>query len=259
MTSETITITFCDRGENHVGMEKLGTYADEGFSLGDLLKIKKIFEDNNCLVELYDLNYPIENLNQYPDDEAYFLIVRKGADHILSESGLDSNSTDLFEELVSLDWDSKALMYGRVVNKHARHNLCFASKNRKPNYAEGKGRIVSFKNLPLLNTVRSKIKEIVGQKVPKLVAEGNYYYDNTKCGIGYHGDAERKIVVGLRLGATIPLKFQWFQNSKSVGEKISFKIKHGDIYFMSEKATGNDWKQKLVHTLRHAAGSEKYC
>ena len=31
--------------------------------------------------------------------------------------------------------------------------------------------------------------------MPPLVAEANYYYDLEKCGIGYHGDAERRIVV----------------------------------------------------------------
>jgi hypothetical protein len=30
------------------------------------------------------------------------------------------------------------------------------------------------------------------------------------------------------------------------------------LYVMSEKATGFDWKRSSVHTLRHAAGCEKY-
>jgi hypothetical protein len=31
-----------------------------------------------------------------------------------------------------------------------------------------------------------------------------------------------------------------------------------DIYAMSEKATGFDWKKKTIVTLRHAAGCKKY-
>ena len=44
----------------------------------------------------------------------------------------------------------------------------------------------------------------------KSLGEGNYYYDIKKCGIGFHGDAERRKVVGIRLGDSIPLHFQWF-------------------------------------------------
>jgi hypothetical protein len=32
----------------------------------------------------------------------------------------------------------------------------------------------------------------------------------------------------------------------------------GDLYVMSEKTTGRDWKTKSIYTLRHAAGCEKY-
>ena len=32
----------------------------------------------------------------------------------------------------------------------------------------------------------------------------------------------------------------------------------GDIYIMSEKAVGSDWRKSSMYTLRHAAGSNKY-
>jgi hypothetical protein len=43
------------------------------------------------------------------------------------------------------------------------------------------------------------------------------YYDVSKCGIGFHGDAERIKVIAIRLGESMPLHYQWFQNSKPVG------------------------------------------
>jgi hypothetical protein len=43
-----------------------------------------------------------------------------------------------------------------------------------------------------------------------------------------------------------------------ISQRIDFDLHHGDIYVMDEKATGNDWKKKLIPTLRHAAGAEKY-
>jgi len=44
----------------------------------------------------------------------------------------------------------------------------------------------------------------------------------------------------------------------SNGEKISIPLKSGDIYIMSEKATGNDWKKTTIATLRHATGCKKF-
>ena len=32
----------------------------------------------------------------------------------------------------------------------------------------------------------------------------------------------------------------------------------GDIYIMSEKAVGSDWRKSSMYTLRHAAGCNKY-
>ena len=80
----------------------------------------------------------------------------------------------------------------------------------------------------------------------------------SKCGIGFHGDSERKKVIGVRLGASIPLHFQWFHKSKPIGERVKIMLSHGDMYVMSEKATGYDWKSSSKITLRHAAGSKKY-
>ena len=86
----------------------------------------------------------------------------------------------------------------------------------------------------------------------------NYYYNIDECGIGFHGDTERKIVICARLGATIPIHFQWFHRHKPIGSRKIFTPNHGDIYIMSEKAVGNDWRKSSLYTLRHAAGSTKY-
>ena len=39
---ETITLTFGECAENHVGMEKLGEIGEEGYSFEELLKIKNL-------------------------------------------------------------------------------------------------------------------------------------------------------------------------------------------------------------------------
>jgi len=54
------------------------------------------------------------------------------------------------------------------------------------------------------------------------------------------------------------LHFQWYQNSKPIGENICFELYSGDFYIMSAKAVGQDWQKRLIPTLRHAAGCKKY-
>jgi alkylated DNA repair dioxygenase AlkB len=98
---------------------------------------------------------------------------------------------------------------------------------------------------------------LFGPKSFELKCELNYYYDD-KTGIGFHGDTERNIVVGLRLGQPIPLVFAWFHKTKPISEKITLNLNAGDLYILSHKAVGNDWKKQNLMTLRHAAGSKKY-
>ncbi len=66
------------------------------------------------------------------------------------------------------------------------------------------------------------------------------------------------MVIGVRFGASMPLCFNWFHRFKHVGEKFTIQLNHGDLYIMSEKAVGQDWKKSSQLTLRHSAGCPKY-
>ena len=113
--------------------------------------------------------------------------------------------------------------------------------------------------MPLLNKLREILPTYFGEKACNLYCEGNQYYDLEECGIGFHGDSERRIVIAARLGnESMPLHYQWFQKSLPIGERIKIMLNPGDVYLMSEKAVGTDWMKKLVPTLRHAAGAHKF-
>jgi len=250
----TITITFGDQAENHVGMEKLGNLAESGYSAEELEKFyDKYSKTIQCeLIELNDV-LPKSITNA---ERANVLILRQGVKHLLNNQ--ENCTNELRRQLEALSWDTKAKMYGRIVNKHARHNLCFAEYAQEPDYEAGKGRVVDFDQVPLLEQFRDRLVDFFGERVRSIVAEGNLYYDTSKCGIGYHGDAERKIVIALRLGASIPLHYHWFHQGDPVGSTMQLMLYHGDVYLMSEKATGFDWKRKKQPTLRHAAGCKKF-
>lgn len=257
MTSYTdaMTLTFGDVAENHTRMQKLGGLSEHGFSLDDLNHISGYFD--NC--EIIDLKEYIgeefEHLKATTED-AHVLIIKNGINQMFEDEFF---SDKLYNEQARLERDTKAVMYGRVVNKHARHNLCFGYESQEPDYENGKGRVYAFNELPYLNQVLEKFYEITGKSGTDLYAEGNYYYNPSKTGIGYHGDTERRIVMGVRLGVSVNLCYGWYYGGKAAGEKVAMPtLEHGDIYIMSEKAVGNDWKKKKILTLRHAAGCKKY-
>jgi hypothetical protein len=253
---KTFTLTFGDQGENHVGMQKIGSLIDEGFSIDEILKIKDKFDKKGYKTEYYILNDLLPKEVGDDIEKAGIVVVRNGLNMLLDN--MENGSDLFFNEQDRLSKDSKALMRGRVVNKHARYNLCFSDFSQKADFDKGKGTVINFKDLNLLNTVRNNISKYFGKKGNNLIAEGNYYYDTSLCGIGYHGDSERKVVIGIRVGKTMPLHFRWYNKHEIVSSTLKISLNHGDIYFSSEKAVGFDWKRSSKYTLRHAAGCDKF-
>jgi len=221
-----ITITFSDVVENGVGMEKIGNNSKK---LGEKFTPEYLKELSNKYVdsEIVDLRlrtkYIPEGLTRNDVDEACILVIRNFCDlinesdnSIENDSSVKSDSSavesdtcladNILNELLSKTWDSKAIFRGQVKNKNARHNLCFADRSQKPKYEEGKGTIVNFKNLPHLSKAREKLNDLLPSPFT-LYAEGNLYYDISKTYIGLHGDTERNVVIGLRLGDQIPLHY----------------------------------------------------
>ena len=90
------------------------------------------------------------------------------------------------------------------------------------------------------------------------MAEGNLYYDRRKTGVGFHGDKERMKVIGLRLGAPMSMTWTWYYRTKPRGLNIQLQLQPGDIYCMSQKTVGTDWKYETYYTLRHAAGASYF-
>ncbi len=258
-----LTLTFGDMAENHVGMEQLGKLVNkgEGFNFDDLMNIKTKMEAIGGICELTSLDLYMDVNEWDPNDEvepAHVLIIKDGVNLLLKNCS-DYSANDMFREQIALDVDRQAFMYGRVVEKHARWNLCFDDESREPDYENGKGRIIGYNEVPITKKLYEQFTTHFGEKATNLKGEGNYYYDIRKCGIGFHGDSERRKVIGVRLGEnSMPLHYQWFKDGNPVGDRIVLNMNGGDIYIMSEKAVGTDWKKKKVFTLRHATGSNKF-
>jgi len=239
---ETISITFGECAENNIGMQLIGKKAIESLSVYDFQNVISKF-GNAC--EIHDLSFD--------GKVAHFCIIRNGVNLF----GEDKDK--IFEELLKLPYDKQMLFRGKVVNKIPRWNSCFSDFSQDPHIIEGKGTVIDFRNSPL-SGLRDKIS-LFGSKANKLNAELNYYYDVNKCGIGWHIDNERKVVICARFGASMLMSFSWFgklnptEKTKAIGPKFDFVLNHGDIYAMTD--SGHYIGKNKVH-LRHAAGCKKY-
>ena len=284
MNSERISLTMAPGGENHRGNQLIGRMPikGEGFKYSDIEimgeKIRKSMGDN---VEVLNLN-TLSDVNVIKElgneDQARVLILRNWASK--------DTTKQIYKECVENKWDSKYLdpnkyrteikdgkevrIRGRVMNKLARTNLCYvAGMSQEPEYIEGKGTIIDLNTKSTLNSEVSKLRTTLqtalveggsDSKVEINVVEGNRYYDLKKTGIGFHGDTERVVVICLTIGGGggYPMRFQWFKDGMPIGNSIDLALNDGDVYIMSEKSVGADWKLRSKYTLRHSAGAEKY-
>ena len=248
-----ITVTLGDRAENGPGMQMIGKDVGEGngLSYSRLKEMQSTLKEmgiRTCLLHLKGLLPP-----DYREkaDPAYLLVGYNAAENL-------SSMLEMEDELSSLCFDTQALMRGRVKNKNARHNLCLSNFEQAANIPEGKGTVYNIESLPHLNNLRAKIEEMMG--CGTLQGELNHYFNSSKCGIGWHGDSERRVVAAIRFGDSsgkdVPISYQWYMEGKPVGSQIDVALNPGDFYAMSEKAVGNDWRKRKRLTLRHAAGKK---
>ena len=252
----TITLTFGEGANSNYRMQQLGTIWPRGLHMEELESIEAYFKDMGAVTELHRL---ADALGLDEHDNAGVLIVRRGAE----QWGCDADT--LYHEQRVLDHDKMMMSYKKVVNKKARYNLCFSAEAQEPNYEEGISRVVSYADVPCTSLLRDRFTELLINKTavgipggpPHLQCEGNYYYKSS-CGIGYHGDTQRKVVIGVRLGRSMPLCYQWYKQFQKVGDRVSLMLDHGDLFFMTDKAAGGDWKRPSIYTLRHAAGAAQY-
>jgi hypothetical protein len=166
------------------------------------------------------------------------------------------------DELLSFDWDTQYfdVRRNRVLNKHARHNVCFDTNPQIADFPNKQGTLIAWDAVPITSSIRNGLPLFLGPKAHNLKGEGNKYINVLKNGIGPHGDSERKKVAMWRIGASAYLCFRPHQNHLPIGRPLPLLLHDGDLLFMSQKAGGFDWKlhKNNLITWRHAAGAHKF-
>jgi len=230
---------------------------ENGFSIAELRKIKQTIEEAGGCAELVMVSDALPS-GLREANEAATLIVRNGAGLLL---GRASAANELRSEQAAVAYD-KLFWNARqkkTLNKQARYNVVFGPEAVAHDATYEQPTVHPLRALPLLDGVRSVLPQWLGAKAEGLYAEGNHYYEK-KSGIGFHGDAERKVVICLSLGSSATLRYQWRKPNSSAPfrEPVDVTVHHGDVYIMSEKATGNDWMSRSKYRVVHGAGARTY-
>ena len=166
------------------------------------------------------------------------------------------------DEILAVEWDKEE--YSKYtngpVNSRARYKLCFAPSMKKlkrpSDIPNRKGTVYSIDNFPLLKNMHDVMSEMVeymyGKEI-QLFVEGNYYYNLDKTYIEFHRDKERALTIACRFGDSFPALFAWYVGSQRISKVFNLELNSGDIYLMSEYATGNRIGEAGL-AVKHAAG-----
>lgn len=181
---------------------------------------------------------------------AYVLLVRKIVPKILPED-------TIFDELCSKRNDKKQFTRRGIMDMKSRWRLKVADKSQEPDYTtSGRGIVHSFEDMPCASALRNFLLKVartggVDKMSSPLSAEAAIFHAQYKpsqrkyvrcSGIGFHGD-ERKLIIGASVGDETILEFHAYRNRLFTGKPVTIQLGHGDMYFMSQAASGHDWTQ----------------
>ena len=163
----------------------------------------------------------------------------------------------LLETFKTTKFDSFTKMYGKVCDAHSRHIVYFDETAVAPSREDCQHTVLAWGDQPQLAGILDWMRSTLGNCDDITIGCGLKYPDIDRCGISWHGDAERKKTALVRLGPNSerhPLHFAWFHKHDRVSEVVSIHLSHGDMVLYSDKAMGYDWKKSSIPTVRHATG-----
>eukprot|EP00656_Telonema_subtile_P024188 TRINITY_DN2613_c0_g2_i10.p1 TRINITY_DN2613_c0_g2~~TRINITY_DN2613_c0_g2_i10.p1 ORF type:complete len:227 (-),score=44.77 TRINITY_DN2613_c0_g2_i10:424-1104(-) len=199
-------ITFGEVAILHVGGVEIGTMREQGFSVPELEEARDRIraEGGECELVMVSDALP-EKLRAA--HLAATLVIRNGTQLLLKSK---SSADELLSEQDGIAYDRKFYntRQKKTMNKQARYNVVFGEADVTASEDYQQPTVHGLSGLPRLAAVREALPELLGPKAAGLNAEGNHYYQQGS-GIGFHGDAERKIVICVSLGSTSTLRYQW--------------------------------------------------
>lgn len=157
-------------------------------------------------------------------------------------------TNNIYQEALGINWDKKVLLRNKVVNRIGKYAITIDNFPEEPNYEQGQYRVISYDSLPKTNKLKNKLSLVFNQDA--LECQGEYYCDQEKLKLKYQGSKVNNMMC-VHLGNSIQLSYKWFFANKPVSDDMKIILEHGDLYIMSEKATGHDYKLKKNPILKY--------
>jgi hypothetical protein len=145
-----MTLTFGEVAESHVGMQKIGSMAEKGFSYEELLQAQQYFESRGCDTLLVHLNQflpqsgcdvieqeQLQIAKTDPKSKPDILVARNGMKCLID----DDQGIYMLTEMLMFQWDKNLFNARRKVvqQKLARYNLNFDHVGQTANLKRGLG------------------------------------------------------------------------------------------------------------------------
>jgi hypothetical protein len=149
---------------------------------------------------------------------------------------------------------------GKVCDAHTRHLAYIGPQAQDADPETGQQPVRTWGQLPASAAVRDYVNEVLGDTECQ-VGCALRYPNIFECGIGWHGDAERRKSIVVRVGnnsAKNPLFFMWFRHWDAISKPIPVHLEHGEVAVACEVAVGTDWKSSSIPTVRHATGFTRH-
>lgn len=248
-------LMFCDIANHGHGMQQIGNICDSGFTNEHLLWMCSNINSDKAV--LYNVTSILpKTLYQIPDS---YVLVLKG---FFTEQANSLYQTMLTPEgsngsfITGVNWDNERIHNGKLVSNRLGNKLLFYDLNSAWKYPlsinDKCGTIYNSKLIPTLDLFQKMLQQQVGF-LP--VVDATYYYNTKECFTPLHQVKDRKKIVGLGIGATMPLQFRWFHGSISCSDTMTIPIEHGDLYILSQGAAGMHKEKQTKLYLKYGIGS----
>ena len=233
-THASFTLSFARQARGHLVTLSVPE-AFTGVTLADLERMAAVLKDRGVDCEITKM--------AHAGEEAHLLHAKNAFDPAAAEA-----------ELQGINYPTQELLKGEVKNLKKRLNAQIADYSQDADVMSKTQKVVNWDTLPACRAIRDALKEITGEPVLNCDV---VVYPRDRCGIGWHGDRERALIAGVRLGhktGSFPLKFCFFHDWAPVSQVWTFEFAPGDLYIPCAKATGFDAGRPSVVSLKHAAG-----
>lgn len=254
------SIMFEDKIEGYK-TETIGQTSQFGFSNQDLFNLKQSFPDNTELINLKEMLPPI--LHEFPD--VYILVLKNHfgdlSNDLLNVCVNPENSSN--NEITGICWDKFKVRTNKncdklLVQMKDKYRLIFNDlqdgykKNFQPEYQTST--IYNYQRIPSLNQIKQYLDRVFNFNS---VIEGYCYYDINESFTPFHRDRDRRKLLLLRLGKSLPVNFRWYHGTIHCSAIFSLNLNHGDLLIMSDSVNGfgKDGTTKLY--LKYSEGLHK--